>query len=45
MGKRKFVSTRVVSAGARIDQTIRDRTGREMIKKGAYLDEIGRAHV
>ena len=40
MGKRKFVSTRVVSAGARIDQTIRDRTGREMIKKGAYLDDF-----
>lgn len=40
MGRRKFVSTRTVHAGDKIDQTITDRTGREMIKKGAYLDDF-----
>ncbi|MDD6428479.1 HD-GYP domain-containing protein [Candidatus Weimeria sp. HCP3S3_B5] len=40
MGRRRFVSTRTVHPGDKIDQTIIDRTGRAMIKKGAYLDDI-----
>ena len=40
MGKRKFVSTRTIAPGARIDQSITDRSGREMIKKGTYLDDF-----
>ncbi len=40
MGKRRFVSTRTIEPGTRIDQTITDRTGREMIKKGTYLDDF-----
>ena len=40
MIKRKFVSTRVLQPGMRIDQSILDKTGRELIAKGAYLDDF-----
>ncbi len=41
MVKRKLISTRSLSSGMRIDQTITDaRTGKEMIVKGAYLDDF-----
>ena len=38
--KRKLVSTRTLSPGMRIDQTIVDAMGRELISKGAYLDDF-----
>lgn len=40
MVKRKFMSTRVLQPGMRIDQAILDKTGRELIAKGAYLDDF-----
>ncbi len=40
MVKRKFMSTRVLQPGMRIDQVILDKTGRELIAKGAYLDDF-----
>jgi HD-GYP domain-containing protein (c-di-GMP phosphodiesterase class II) len=40
MVKRKFVSTRVLQPGMKIDQAILDKTGRELIAKGAYLDDF-----
>ena len=47
MVKRKFVSTRTLQPGMKIDQAILDKTGRELIAKGAYLDDfqIGRAEI
>jgi len=38
--KRKFISTRLLKEGMRIDQSIVDGTGRALIKKGAYLDDF-----
>ncbi len=38
--KRKFVSTRTLESGMRIDQAIIDSSGRELIAKGAYLDDF-----
>lgn len=38
--KRKFVSTRVLKKGMRIDQSIVDGTGRALIEKGAFLDDF-----
>jgi putative nucleotidyltransferase with HDIG domain len=40
MVKRKFISTRVLQPGMRIDQSILDVSGRELIAKGAYLDDF-----
>ena len=40
MVKRKFVSTRVLQPGMKIYQAILDKTGRELIAKGAYLDDF-----
>lgn len=40
MVKRKYVSTRLLKTGMRIDQAIVDKTGRAMIEKGAYLDDF-----
>lgn len=40
MVKRKFVSTRLLKTGMRIDQAIVDKAGRAMIEKGAYLDDF-----
>ena len=40
MVKRKFVSTRTLQPGMKIDQAILDKTGRELIAKGAYLDDF-----
>lgn len=40
MVKRKFVSTRLLKEGMRIDQSIVDRTGRAMIERGAFLDDF-----
>ena len=38
--KRKFISTRLLHNGMRIDQNIIDGTGRALIAKGAYLDDF-----
>lgn len=38
--KRKLVSTRVLSSGMRIDQNIKDGTGRVLIEKGVLLDDF-----
>lgn len=40
MVKRKFVSTRLLENGMRIDQAIVDGSGRALIAKGAYLDDF-----
>lgn len=40
MVKRKFISTRLLENGMRIDQAILDGTGRALIAKGAYLDDF-----
>lgn len=40
MVKRKFISTRLLENGMRIDQAIVDGTGRALIAKGAYLDDF-----
>ncbi len=38
--KRKFISTRLLKEGMKIDQAIVDATGRSLIEKGAYLDDF-----
>ena len=38
--KRKFISTRLLKEGMKIDQSIVDSTGRSLIEKGAYLDDF-----
>lgn len=38
--KRKFISTRLLKGGMRIDQAIVDGTGRSLIEKGAFLDDF-----
>ena len=38
--KRKLVSTRVLSSGMRIDQEIKDGTGRTLIERGVLLDDF-----
>lgn len=38
--KRKFISTRLLKEGMKIDQAIVDGTGRSLIEKGAYLDDF-----
>lgn len=38
--KRKFVSTRLLHEGMKIDQAIVDGTGRSLIAKGAFLDDF-----
>ncbi len=38
--KRKFISTRLLKQGMKIDQSIVDGTGRSLIEKGAYLDDF-----
>ncbi len=38
--KRKFISTRLLKEGMKIDQSIVDGTGRSLIEKGAYLDDF-----
>ena len=38
--KRKFISTRLLTSGMKIDQAIVDTTGRALIEKGAYLDDF-----
>lgn len=38
--KRKFVSTRLLKEGMKIDQAIVDGTGRSLIEKGAFLDDF-----
>lgn len=40
MQKRKFISTRTLKAGMKIDQAIVDQTGRHLIKRGARLDDF-----
>lgn len=40
MVKRKFISTRLLKNGMRIDQAIIDGTGRALIARGAYLDDF-----
>ncbi len=40
MIKRKFISTRLLKNGMKIDQAIVDGTGRALIAKGAYLDDF-----
>lgn len=40
MVKRKFISTRLLENGMRIDQAIVDGAGRSLIAKGAYLDDF-----
>lgn len=40
MIKRKFVSTRLLHEGMRIDQAIVDSQGRALIERGAYLDDF-----
>ncbi len=40
MVKRKFISTRLLENGMRIDQAILDGSGRALIAKGAYLDDF-----
>ena len=38
--KRKFVSTRLLKEGMKIDQSVLDATGRSLIEKGAFLDDF-----
>ncbi len=38
--RRKFVATRILREGMRIDQTIKDRSGRILINCGTYLDDF-----
>ena len=38
--KRKFISTRLLKEGMKIDQAIVDGAGRSLIEKGAYLDDF-----
>ena len=38
--KRKFISTRLLKEGMKIDQAVMDSTGRSLIEKGAYLDDF-----
>lgn len=38
--KRKFISTRLLKEGMKLDQAIVDATGRSLIEKGAYLDDF-----
>lgn len=38
--KRRFISTRLLKKGMRIDQSIVDSTGRALIEKGAFLDDF-----
>lgn len=38
--KRKFISTRLLKEGMKIDQSIVDSSGRSMIEKGAFLDDF-----
>lgn len=38
--KRKLISTRVLKSGMRIDQEIKDGTGRVLIEKGVLLDDF-----
>ena len=38
--KRKFISTRLLKEGMKIDQAIVDGGGRSLIEKGAYLDDF-----
>ena len=38
--KRKYISTRLLEKGMRIDQSIVDNTGRVLIEKGAFLDDF-----
>ncbi len=40
MIKRKFISTRLLKNGMKIDQSIVDGTGRALIAKGAFLDDF-----
>ena len=40
MQKRKFISTRTLRSGMKIDQAVTDATGRALIKKGALLDDF-----
>lgn len=38
--KRKFISTRLLKEGMKIDQSIVDASGRSLIERGAYLDDF-----
>ena len=38
--KRRFISTRLLKEGMKLDQSIVDATGRSLIEKGAYLDDF-----
>ncbi len=38
--RRKFISTRLLKKGMRIDQSVNDATGRALIEKGAFLDDF-----
>lgn len=40
MIKRRFISTRLLQNGMKIDQSIVDATGRALIAKGAFLDDF-----
>ncbi len=40
MQKRRFISARTLTPGMRIDQSIVDFSGRDMIKKGTFLDDF-----
>ena len=40
MQKRRFVSTRTLHSGMKIDQAIVDSTGRDLIRRGAFLDDF-----
>ena len=40
MGKRKLISARTLKRGMKIDQAIVDSRGRQLIAKGAYLDDF-----
>lgn len=39
MVKRRFIPTRLLESGMRVDQSIIDGTGRVLIARGAYLDD------
>lgn len=38
--KRRYISTRLLKEGMKIDQSILDGTGRALIERGAYLDDF-----
>lgn len=39
MARRRYISTRILKSGMKIDQAVKDRTGRTLIARGTLLDD------